>query len=227
MAIALVTSSNNYDISHDGVSSADVAFGANVTAGDLLILCVGWNDAGGAGEITAISDTRSSPWVYNVPAVSLAGNGLTECIFACVASSSGANTVTVTWSANQPFIDLRVMAFNGITNGTLDQIKSAMGTASPAATGDSPTTTAADEVVVVGMMTDSAFGGSTTTGYTSWLTDPNNDMSGYKIVSSTGVQSANNIMAHTGQWVACLATFKAGGGSPPSLLLPILQGSHW
>src|ERR1700756_2297842 len=76
-----------------GVSSFAVAFGSNVTAGNLLVVGVGSHNA-----ITGVTDTQGNVYQAAIFAQSTVSTG----VFFTLASSTGANTVTVHGSSCFP-----------------------------------------------------------------------------------------------------------------------------
>ena len=212
MAIALVTGQHAYTLPN-GADPVTVDFPGSVTTGNLLIAAVGFNTNGDIAVITSVTSNRTTGnWAC---ATHSAGGDVTDAIYYAVATGTGACTVTVDFTAGQAYQDVRISEFTGFTaSPVLDQVAGAPGgPTGPAVTGNSPSTTANDELIFTSGMTNSGFSGVINTGYSLMdLTDPDNDTHGYKVVSATGVQSASHVLGSNGSWIALLATFKAGGG---------------
>ena len=206
MAIALATG-QKANAQGNSVDPLACVFPGNVTSGNPLIACVGFNTTGDTAVIASVTSTRTTGnWSC---AVHLAGNGLTETIYWAIATSTGACTVTVDFTAGQDYQDVRISEYTGFTaTPVLDQIKSGTGNSAYPQTGDSPTTTAANELVIASCMTVWAISGLNT-GYTLLDQTGYGDVHTYKVVASTGVQSADGVQT-SGQWCIVLATFKAG-----------------
>ena len=219
MAIALVANSYVADTSFNGQSSAHIHSGTNSVIGNLLVIHVGWVDATTA--ITGVADTGATgaAWTKATGNACIQGNGLSEYIYYTVATAAAAYTVTATWPGNVPYVDLRMRQFSGFTDTpTLDQVAGATGSGTTAATGNSGATTVNDELVVAGGETRASYNSTLETGYEENITTPNRDISGYKVISATGAQSASATLDN-GTWAITLATFKnvaaAGGLSIP------------
>ena len=223
-------------------SSVAFSFAALPAVGNLIVVSISvWNSAG--GDIASVTDNQGNP-AATLAARSGLGNATRSLIyyFPNIKPSSGTHTITVTASAAGSAIEVIAMEVNS-TRGTLtrDQQVTAQQTSSSTnpATGNSPTTTDAEEYVAATASVDSnsaALGFTFPSGYTNDYVQNNaNATIGASmdrlIVATTGVQSAAWTVSHTGQlgWACALATFKAVALPPKSFIVSqaVHRASIW
>jgi hypothetical protein len=101
------------------------AFGSNVTSGNTIVVSVGWQHA--TATLTC-TDTQGNTYATAVTKKDAANNNVSVCY--AVAGTTGANTVTATFSVTSPFRRINVSEYTGIrTVSPLDGTASASGTA--------------------------------------------------------------------------------------------------
>lgn len=190
-------------------SAPTVAFGVNNTAGNLNVVCAGWDDA--TSTISTVTDTLLN--TYTQTAAVLRGTGISQqCFYAKNTLTGGANTVTVTFSGSVAFPDIKILEFKGCdTAAPLDKVDTGSGTTAGTggpfvvATGSQ---TIAQEVAVGGGYTDGSFTGPGV-GYT-YFKSPGTNVIEYKYVSTSASILADAFTPSQGaHWVLQLATFKA------------------
>lgn len=95
-------------------SSLAKAFTSNVTAGDLIVVAVQWQDTGnGLGNLPTISDTQTNSYSL---AVDIAGGiSAPNAILYATAKATGACTVTATFVASPTTIRLGIHEYSGAT----------------------------------------------------------------------------------------------------------------
>ena len=94
-------------------SVVTVKYPSAQTAGDTNIVAIGWNAA--TGSVASVVDSAGN--VYQQAAPTIAGGGLSQTIWYAkniVASAANTNTVTVTLSGAQPFVDVRALEYRGL-----------------------------------------------------------------------------------------------------------------
>ena len=111
----LVQNARGYEATSD--NSFAVSYATNVSAGNLLIVTVGgYHDT---ATISGVSDSRGTSWTQ--AGTLLRGTGQRPVPFLAVyyglAPNSGANTVTVTFSANVADKEIKVWEVAGINSG--------------------------------------------------------------------------------------------------------------
>ena len=82
-------------------------------AGDTNILAIGWNNK--TSNITSVNDSAGNLYQLAVPTAR--GSGLSQAIYYATnikAAAAGTNTVTVTFSASTPFVDIRALEYRGL-----------------------------------------------------------------------------------------------------------------
>lgn len=98
-------------------TAVTVTYSAAQAAGDLNVVAVGWNDT--TAQITSVTDTAGN--VYALAVGPTVQNGIaTQAIFYAkniTATVAGGNTVTVAFSTNARFADIRIAEYSGIDPG--------------------------------------------------------------------------------------------------------------
>lgn len=136
-----------------GTGSYTVAFGSNVTSGN-VIFCTVTSDGNVAGEITSLTDTRGDTYTKDFEQTSTLQQ---VSIWRAPVVGSGANTVTINYnSANSNNSGVACQEWSyGTGTITVDKTKGATATSATPTTGASAATTQANELVVVGNVMDS------------------------------------------------------------------------
>jgi glucose/arabinose dehydrogenase/chitodextrinase len=193
-------------------SVVTVTYVSPQAAGDTNVVAIGWN--GVTGSVVSVKDSAGNAYQ---PAAPLAiGNGLSQTIWYAkniTASAANVNTITVTFSAALPYVDLRATEYSGLDAlNPLDVTASAFGTSAAASSG-SVTTTFANEVVFGAGMTQGVFGAATGGATTRVITTPDADIAQDQIVAATGSYSATASLG-TAAWLMQMVAFRAGSATP-------------
>jgi hypothetical protein len=193
-------------------ASTALAFTSNVTAGNLLIAVVA-----SFGTTTQSTPTDSQSNAYTRRAQENPGTGdEIVSIYSAVAGSTGANTVTAAISPADT-IHLHIYEANSVDTfdqpGTNAQASTTAGTVS---TGSA--TTNANELVLAAFAQGNAqstwtFGTGYTAGETTAATSNDCCFTEYKVVSTTGTQTATATASVSAPISGAIATFYAGSGA--------------
>src|SRR5262249_17325640 len=126
------------------------------------------------------------------------------------ASAAGTNSVTVTFNAPTPFVDLRITEYSGLDKvNPLDVSKSTSGTSATANSG-SVTTTAANELISPAGTTYGLLSGAGTNFTSRIITSPDGNIVEDRLVTAIGSYNATAVQTGSAAWVMQLVTFKAG-----------------
>jgi hypothetical protein len=220
MAIALVQSTKKVVT---GVNNTTLAYGSNVTAGNLLCNAQSQFQAG-AATITTPTDTLAHTYAGMVAEQSLVAGTIKLRSFYVENASGGADTVTFDMSgASTGDITVVVAEFSGaLTAAALDQTSSATDSSGSSTAVNSGATAAiaqADEMVWGAMLHDSGSNLTITQGGGASLVQENEGgaanmpiATSYLIVAAIATYSATWTISSGAQWAAHVATFKAAGG---------------
>ncbi len=191
-------------------SSVSVTYTSAQVAGDTNILAIGWNNA--TSNITSVTDSAGNIYQLAVPTAS--GSGVRQAIYYATnikAAAAGTNTVTTTFSAATPFVDIRALEYSG-----LDPVNPfAVGTsaAGTGASANSGTVTAPAGALIFGA---GITGGVFSTGganFTTRIITFDGDIAEDRIVTAAGPYSATAALSGSAGWVMQVAAFKAASGS--------------
>jgi|SRR6267378_603434 len=212
------------------VSSLGKAFASNNTLNNLLWVGLIWDSA---SPDPTIDDTLGNAFVPIVGPTAAPGTGGFKCqIFAVLKCKAGANTITAHWGAPNP-------TFSGIyiheetdsadrSNGfTLDQIKPGTGTSTNPASGNTPATTIATEIVVGFAATDAGVVTADATFNQRELGTNLSAVTEDKFITSTGAQNALFVDSTSSNWVALCATFFTAAVATGGLGVLPTFGSSW
>jgi chitodextrinase len=189
-------------------STVTVAYTSAQTAGDTNILAIGWS--GTAATITSVTDSKGNAYQAAIPATS--GSAHYQGIYYArniVQAATGANTVTVRFSAAVNYPDIRILEYSGLDPvNPFDVGTSSSGTGTAANSG-AVTTTSASELIFGAGETAGAFASAGSGFVSRVITSPDGDIAEDKIVAATGSYSATaNLSGSTG-WLMQVATFRA------------------
>lgn len=221
---ALVQSARGYEVTSD--TSWFVAFGSNVVVNNLLVVVIGtYNDT---ATITTPTDTIGTTYTQagtllrsgGSPAVMLA-------VYYGVAPSSGANTVTVTFSANCGDKELKIFEISGESTSTpLNQTNGATGSSTAPLSG-SITTTAAGFIIKAVQeyywTAHNEAAGTPTTGWTEYGDTATGADSASRNESATGTFNGGFTLNDTSQWACRIVAFADAANllSPPPVNRPL------
>lgn len=231
MALAFVAGGSVSNATGSAVTSS---LGTTV-AGQLIVITI-VDDSASATSITSVTDNKGNTYTKILPTDTgfTSGVGLnaasTQMWYAITTGFGTLHTVTVAWStAATGRVTACAQYFNGFTQTpTLDKFKGAVGTATGATTGASPSTTVAAELVVVGAGHAAATSAFTLgAGYTN-LTTQNvlNAASAQesKVVAATGAQTGAITIAASRAYGIIVATFY-DGSTTQTLTAPFISSA--
>src|SRR5262245_11874324 len=189
-------------------STVTVSYVSAQSAGDTNILVIGWNDA--TSNIRSVTDSAGN--VYELAVPTARGSGISQAIYYAKnikAATAGANTVTVTFDAPTPFIDIRALEYSGLDLvNPFDVGSSASGSGTSASSG-SVTTTAGRELIIGAGTTTGGFSTAGTSFTSRIVTTPDLDIAEDRFVTTAGSYSAIAPLSGSAAWVMQVATFKA------------------
>lgn len=96
------------------------AFDAPVTAGNLIVVSVGWSESVDPGTAD-VTDTLGNVYAPCGPVYTHSANGQNQQTFYAVSIADGSDTVTVTLSANRTFKRMGIAEFSGNSADPYDQ----------------------------------------------------------------------------------------------------------
>lgn len=225
MAQSVVQTLSKVQDANAGSSSTSSAFGSNTTTGNTILVTIStWNDAQ-ANIVSSVTDSKGNTYTQDQASVKQTGTHTREYLYRSSNITGGAShTITVNYTgASNNYAAWAAIEVSGQTNSTpLDQATntSSNSAVTDAAIGPTGTTTQNDEIVVAGCGVDAPNSniaiGTATTGYTAILTEQDalsyiGAQWAYKIISTTGTQSATWSHSNTSQagWGAVIGTYKA------------------
>jgi hypothetical protein len=194
--------------------SVPVDYSGAQTAGNLNVVVVAWNDT--TAKVSSVTDTAGN--VYQLaaaPTQTSDDGGLSLSIYyAKNIASSGANTVTVTFSQTAQYPDIRILEYSGIDQvNPVDVV--AGRTQSSGATSDSgvvATTNPTDLLVGANIVqTFTAAAGATFAERVH--SEPDGQIAGDRVVTATGLYSASAVLDSPGAWVMQMVAFRAASTS--------------
>jgi len=196
-------------------ASVPVHYPGAQTAGNLNVVVVAWNDT--TAQVSSVKDTAGNVYQLAVgPTQTSADGGLSLSIYyAKNVASSGANTVTVTFSQTAQYPDIRILEYSGIDRvNPVDVI--AGQTQSSGATSDSgvvATTNRTDLLVGANIVqTFTAAAGATFAERVH--SEPDGQIAEDRVVTATGLYSASAPLDSSGAWVMQMVAFRAAGTHP-------------
>jgi hypothetical protein len=129
------------------------------------------------------------------------------------AAAAGANTVTVTFSASTPYVDIRALEYGGLDAANPFDVGSAASGNSTSASSGAVATTAASELIVGAGMTGGLFSAAGAT-FTNRIITQDADIAEDRIVTTAGSYSATATLTPSASWVMQVATFRAATAAP-------------
>lgn len=191
-----------------GASTTTSAFSSATTTGNLIVVSISTN--GAANAVTSVTDTAGNTYAK---VWSVANSSVTSDLWYAENITGGASqTVTVTVSTARA---TAVVAheYSGISlTSSLDKSVTATGSSNAPASGNTPTTTVASEIVIGAV---AMLGGATTFTVGSGYTNLNQQLAANVataqeslVTTSTGTQSAAFGASATTIWACGCVTFK-------------------
>lgn len=204
-----------------GVSSTTLAYGSNLTAGNLAVVSLTY----WAVSISSISWSVGGSASPSLAVNNEGGSEVRSAIYYAANTSSGAHTISVNLSGTND-ITLMVHEYSGIvTSSPLDKTEVGNGTGTSITTATTTTLAQADNLVhsAVGHSTGSNITLSAGAGFTRRQHQPDNAgaLAGasedQRVTATTGVAGTWTAGSSVSNWRAVVAVFKedgGGGGSP-------------
>jgi hypothetical protein len=196
-----------------GFTTMTCAYSSNTTAGNTGFLVIECSSTSSCTP-SVTSDTQGKTWT-NVASCQV--SGLTEEMFIFEADglSSGAESLTVTVGSQN--VAGTVAEWSGLSASAFDKTACGTGDSATLNSGNTTTTSQANELVFSLMIAAGGSGAITATdGSTSRLSTTSPVFYfGSQNVTSTGTYAASGTVAFA-NWGALVATFKASGGGPPA-----------
>jgi hypothetical protein len=188
-------------------SSIAVTFSQAQSAGDLVVVAMGW----GSGNITRIGDSIGNGYAIAVGPTRIAA-GLVQSIYyakAIAAAAAGANTVTITLGAATTPLNLVAVEYSGLDPVSPLDVAAGFGGRGTTTPDSGPvTTTSAHELVFGAGIAQLLFSGAGS-GYTlRKLSGSGMAVAEDFVASSTGSYSASAPLPFGGYYVMQVATFR-------------------
>jgi Abnormal spindle-like microcephaly-assoc'd, ASPM-SPD-2-Hydin/IPT/TIG domain/Cep192 domain 4 len=186
------------------------------TAGNLNVVLVGWSDS--TAKITSVTDSHGNPYVLAVGPTVESGKATQAIYYAknIKAATANSNTVTVKFTTEAIFPDIRVAEYSGIDRSVpVDVAVAGQGSGTSSSSG-SVTTRDANDLLVGASLVQ----GHTTApgaGYTERvITSPDGDMLEDAIATKIGSYSATAVLTSSA-WIMQMVAFRAAGPTIASL----------
>ena len=195
-----------------GTNGKSVAYDSNVTAGNLLVVCIAT-----AGNVTGVSGSLNGAFTKAIDEDDNSGPLIYGDIWYKENCSGGAETVSFTGGFDN-FEHMAIFEYSGIATSTsLDKTSSAIDVADETAfsSGSTATTAQADELLIGMVGNDSTKTNTPDAGWTERYEGTANSRAlsaCERIVSSTGAYAHTGTLSGNSNWVALIATFKAAAG---------------
>ena len=198
------------------VSSVAVPFTAAQSAGNLIVVAVGWNDV--TNSVVSIADSKGNAYLPAVgPTTNTAGGGLSQTIYYAkniAAAAAGANTVTVTFDGATYYPDVRIVEYAGADTVAPVDV-TAVGTGSTATSSTAAVTTLnPNDLLFAANMVFTLTGGPGT-GFTQRTITGDGDIVEDRSVAAPGSYSASATLTQAGQWLMQMVAFRTAGSAPP------------
>lgn len=200
------------------VSSLSAAFGSSVSSGEILVAMIN-DEAGPTSNGFTVSDTLSNTWTS---AVSRNDGTITvSAIYYATASSSGSDTVTVSFSSSTRYAVLSVWEISGCTTSNL-VTSSGSGDGGPFSV--TSVNIASNSFALAGAAVDSAGTWSGTSGFT--LTTGTDW--GFEYTTSPPSSTTASMSAGSGAtwWSEVFIAFPPSSSGSGSSLIGIVQGKY-
>jgi hypothetical protein len=206
------------------VTSVSTSFPGAQQAGDLNVVAIGWGDT--SSTITSVSDTSGNNYVAAAPANTVPGVLTMAIYYAKNIAASANNTVTINFSSQVPFPDLRALEYSGLDPANPLDVTAA-GSGSNAASSTPPVAISYPNELLFAANDVTTGTTSAGPGFTSRvITQPDEDIAEDEIVNLAGIYTATAPLSTPGSWAMQMATFKAAGSAAPVLTVFVNPGSQ-
>ncbi len=216
MAIAFVQVAETSDDTSS--TTVAVAYGSNVTAGNLLVLGVTADNAT-SSTVTGVSGSSSGAWTQAVHAERV-GDQILD-IWYKENAAGGADTITVTFSSSRPFRRLIIAEYSGAaTSSALDKTDSNLQEPGTTGTDDvtsTAQTTTTNNQLIFGCLLIMAGADTAITAGTNFTLRADTDNAAQiaiedRILATAGSVAATFTIGGSQNTLAAMATFKEPGG---------------
>jgi RHS repeat-associated protein len=192
------------------VSSMTIPLASAQTAGDLIVVVVGWSDI--TTTVSSITDSAGDTYALAVGPTGVSGFWSQSIYYAKNIAGASSNVVTVTFSA-ATLTEIRVLEYSGLDpNAPLDTTAANTGQSVTATTGPI-STSQANELVLVANLVENCVA-TPSSGFTD-RDDTGCDLVEDNIEATTGSYSAIVTQSDSGNWVQQMVAFKPATGGPP------------
>ncbi len=203
-------------------SKITLPFSAAQNAGDLNVVIVGWGDA--SSLISSVTDSVGNVYQLAVgPTVLTGGSPITQAVYYAKnisASLAGANSVSLSFNAAAPTVDVRILEYSGLDQtNPLDVSAAATGNSATSDSGAVTTTNAVDLLVGANVVWTGTTGPGS--GFIQrMITTPDSDIAEDRVVTAVGSYSASAPLTDAGPWLMHLVAFRAAAASPTPTPIP-------
>jgi hypothetical protein len=187
------------------VSSVSLAYGSNEGSGDVNAVCVYWYKASSPPTISSVTDTKGNSYTLAKSELNY-NTGNNVAVYYATGIASGANTVTVNFSASTAtYASIMEVEYSGM--GSFDASSGATGSSGTSLSSGNLTTTVSSDELIGFQVGNSAF--TVGSGYTqrissgsgNWVTE--DDTAG-----AAGSYSATSTQASSGGWASICIAFQ-------------------
>lgn len=199
MAIAFVQS--DYNEGNGSSTTIAQAFGSNVTAGNLLVACLCRD---GGGNTVSVTDSQGNTWQRDEQ---LDSTQHIE-IWSTIAGSTGANTVTATFSSGQANRRLAIHEYSGVTTSSWKDVSANNHNSSTSTPTSTAVTPNQDNSLFVGALTPTTVAVFTAPGAGSGFTEreegPSDGFQSQDFIQGTAASKASTWSLDTADPANCL-----------------------
>ena len=203
---------SNFATPQSSPTTVSVPFTAAQTAGDLIVVVVGWDNS--TSTVSKVTDSSGNSYALAIGPTVNPGTASQSIYYArdIASAAAGTNSVTVTFSAATPYPDVRVLEYKGADlNTPVDVTAGSSGSSATSSSGSATTTNASDLIFGANYISTLTTGPGS--GFTQRiLTTPDGDIAEDQMVTSTGSYSASAPISPSGWWVMQMVAFRAAAG---------------
>jgi Right handed beta helix region len=197
--------------------SVPVDYAGAQTAGNLNVVVVAWNDT--TAQVSSVTDTAGNVYQLAVgPTQTSADGGLSLSIYyAKNIASSGANTVTVTFSQTALYPDIRILEYSGIDKVNPVDVIAGQAQSSGAISDSGLVATTNPTDLLVGANIVQTFTAAPGANFAERVhSEPDGQIAEDRVVTTTGLYSASAVLDSPGAWVMQMVAFRAEGSQSSS-----------
>jgi len=215
-AFAAIAYVQSVDQNPDSGTTLSVSFASAQSAGDLNVVFVGWSDT--SSTVQSVTDTNGNTYVAAV-GPTRSGTVASQTVYYAKNVKAGANTVTVTFSTNVSWPDVRIIEYSGVDTANPFDAGAGAGGSGTAQNSGSLTTTNATDVLVASNYIASVTSAADPT-FTQRLYTEGGEIVEDRLVSTAGTYSAGSTQQDAAWWIIQVAAFRAASSGadtqPPS-----------